>query len=118
DDILCEAFHKHKSTQNRLYIHFSAMNENKYNDLTAGKNIGYKSVNEKIDSIHSKDILMAYEKDGARKYVSIINSCNFHSTALYFESNHILVVKETEENHGVFTSLGVKTTKGAIRTTD
>ena len=61
---------------------------------------------------------MSYEKDGAKKYVSIINSCNFHSTALYFESNHILVIKETEENHGVFTSLGVKTTNGAIREID
>lgn len=61
---------------------------------------------------------MCCEKDGAKKYVSIINSCNYHSVALYFESNHILVIKETAENHGVFTSLGVKTTNGAIREGD
>ena len=118
DDMISEAFHKNKNTDNRLYMHFVAMNANKYNDLVVGRDIGFKSVNASVPGIHSKDILMSYEKDGARKYVSIINSCNFHSTALYFESNHILVVKETEANHGVFTSLGVKTTYGAIREGD
>ena len=118
DDIICEAFHKNKSTDNRLYMHYMSMNENKYNDLVVGRDIGYKSVNEKVPAVHSKDVILSYVRNGSRKYVSIINSCNFHSTALFFESNHILVIKETEENHGVFTSLGMKTTNGAIRAAD
>ena len=118
EDLLCEAFHKNKSTENRLYMHYKAFNESKYNDLIVGRDIGFKSVNAPVASIHSKDVLMSYVKDGVKKYVSIINSCNFHSTALFFESNHILVIKETEANHGVFTSLGVKTTNGAIRQSD
>ena len=99
-------------------MHYMSMNENKYNDLVVGRDIGYKSVNEKVPAVHSKDVLLSYVRNGSRKYVSIINSCNFHSTALFFESNHILVIKETEENHGVFTSLGMKTTNGAIRAED
>ena len=118
DDILCEAFHKNKNKENRIFMHFLAMNGSKYNDLVVGRDIGFRSVNESVPAVHSKDVLMRYEKDGAKKYVSIINSCNFHSTALFYQSNHILVIKETEENHGVFTSLGLKTTHGAIRETD
>ena len=117
EDILCEAFHKNKNKLNRIYLRYEAMNANRYNDLVVGKDIGFKNINT-VKNIHSKDVIMSYVKDGARKYVSIINSCNFHSTALYFQSNHILVVKETEANHGVFTSLGVKTTNGAIRASD
>ena len=117
DDIISEAFHQNRSTDNRLYLHYGAFNENKYNDLTVGKDIGFKDVNT-TSHVHNKDVLMSYEKDGERKYVSIINSCNLHASALFFQSNHILVIKETEENHGVFTSLGVKTTNGAIRITD
>ena len=117
EDIISEAFHKNKSTENRLYIYFEFFDKNRYNDLIVGRDIGYKCVNA-TSRIHGKDILMRYEKDGSKKYVSIINSCNFHSVALYFESNHILVIKETEENHGVFTSLGMATTNGAIRAGD
>ena len=118
DDIICEAFHKNKNVENRIYMRYSAFNKAKYNDLVVGRDIGFRSVNDTTTSIHAKDVLMSYVKDGSKKYVSIINSCNFHSAALYFESNHILVIKETEENHGVFTSLGLKVTNGCIRTTD
>ena len=117
EDMIGEAFHRNKNPENRLYMHYEAFQASKYNDLVVGKDIGFKDINT-TSHIHGKDVLMSYEKDGAKKYVSIINSCNFHSTALYFESNHILVIKETEENHGVFTSLGVKTTNGAIREID
>ena len=117
EDIISEAFHKNKSTENRLYIYFEFFDKNRYNDLVVGRDIGYKCVNG-TSHIHGKDILMRYEQNGEKKYVSIINSCNFHSVALYFESNHILVIKETEANHGVFTSLGMKTTNGAIRASD
>lgn len=117
EDMISEAFHKNKNPQNRIYMHYEAFQASKYNDLVVGRDIGFKSINN-TNYIHGKDVIMSYEKDGERKYVSIINSCNFHSVALYFESNHILVIKETEENHGVFTSLGVKTTNGAIRASD
>ncbi len=118
EDIISETFHKNKSVENRIYMRYNAFNGSKYNDLTVGRDIGYKSVNATSYSVHAKDILMSYEKNGSRKYVSIINSCNFHAVALYYESNHILVIKETAENHGVFTSLGVKTTNGCIRESD
>ena len=118
DDIISEAFHRNRNVNNRLYMHYAAFNGSKYNDLTVGKDIGFRKVNTSVPAVHSKDVLMAYDTENGRKYVSIINSCNFHSTALFFESNHILVIKETADNHGVFTSLGVKTTQGAIRATD
>lgn len=114
EDIICEAFHKNKNVNNRIYLQFPSFDESKYNDLIVGQDIGFKAINTNTKKIHSKDLLFSYSKDGQRKYVSIITSCNFGSAAFWGRSNSVLVIKETEENHGVFTNLGAASTNGAI----
>ena len=85
-------------------------------ELKAGKDLSYVNIKTKTsEHVHEKDILMSYVIDGERKYVSILNSCNFNSGALFYQTNHIIVIKETEETgHTVFSSLIDKETKGNI----
>ena len=100
---------------NRIYMHFESFEASRYNDLTVGKDIGFKSVNKNLSMyLHSKDIIMSYEKDGARKYISIVSSANFGVAAFWQRTNSVLVIKETEEQHEFYTTLGRATTFGAI----
>ncbi|MBR0159192.1 MAG: hypothetical protein IJM24_08945 [Clostridia bacterium] len=115
EDIICEAFHRNRNPQNRIYMHFESFEASRYNDLTVGKDIGFKSVNKNLSMyLHSKDIIMSYEKDGARKYISIVSSANFGVAAFWQRTNSVLVIKETEEQHEFYTTLGRATTFGAI----
>ena len=115
EDIICEAFHRNKSPENRIYMHFESFSESRYNDLVVGKDIGFKYVNKNLNKyLHSKDIVMSYEKDGERKYVSIISSANFGVGPFWQRTNSVLVIKETEENHDFYTTFGHATTYGAI----
>lgn len=115
EDVICEAFHKNKNPNNILYMHFESFSADRYDDLTVGEDIGFKYVNKNLNKyIHSKDMLISYEKESIRKYVSIISSCNFGNAPFWYRSNSILVIKETDQNHGVYTSLGSVSTYGAI----
>ena len=116
EDLICEAFHKNKNTQNRIYMHFESFQASKYNDLVVGRDIGFKMVNTNLNKyLHSKDILMSYEYGGTRKYISIISSANFGVAAFWYRTNSVLVIKETEAAHDVYTILGRATTYGAIQ---
>ena len=115
EDVICESFHKNKNPNNVLYMHFESFSADRYNDLIVGEDIGFLNVNKNLNKyIHSKDMVMSYEKEGERKYVSIISSCNFGFAPFWYRSNSILVIKETDKNHGVYTSLGTVSTFGAI----
>lgn len=116
EDIICEAFHRNRNPENRLYMHFESFAASRYNDLTVGKDIGFKAVNTNLNKyLHSKDIIMSYEKDGARKYVSIISSANFGVGPFWERTNSVLVIKETERKHDFYTILGRASTYGAIQ---
>ena len=107
EDIICEAFHRNRNPENRLYMHFESFAASRYNDLTVGKDIGFKAVNTNLNKyLHSKDIIMSYEKDGARKYVSIVSSANFGVGPFWERTNSVLVIKETERKHDFYTILG------------
>ena len=58
---------------------------------------------------------MSYEKDGARKYVSIVSSANFGVGPFWERTNSVLVIKETERKHDFYTILGRASTYGAIQ---
>ena len=65
-----------------------------------------KSFNQKeFGPIHNKDVHISYVKNGQRYYVSLMNSMNMHGGSMYFQANHMLVIKETElaENSVYFT---------------
>lgn len=59
---------------------------------------------------------MSYSLNGKREYVSILNSLNFHQGASYYQSNHILVVKETNgmDKNSVFYTIAKYTTNGVV----
>ena len=116
EDIICEAFHKNKDPQNRIYMHFESFQANKYNDLVVGRDIGFKAVNTNLNLyLHSKDVIMSYEYGGEKKFVSIISSANFGVAAFWYRTNTVLVVKETEESHDLYTTLGRASTYGGIQ---
>ncbi len=119
EDIICETFHRNKNPENRIYLHFEAFQASKYNDLAVGRDLGFKAVNTNLNKyIHSKDILMSYEKDGVRKYVSIVSSANFGVGPFWQRTNTVIVIKETDAYHQFYTTLGSNTTYGCIRATD
>ncbi|MBQ7624066.1 MAG: hypothetical protein IJS65_02165, partial [Clostridia bacterium] len=116
EDLICEAFHKNKNAQNRIYLHFESFQASKYNDLVVGRDIGFKAVNTNLNKyLHSKDIVMSYENGGVRKYISIISSANFGVGPFWQRSNSVLVIRETEEAHNFYTIFGRASTYGCIQ---
>lgn len=115
EDMIAEAFHDNKNPKNRIYLHVPGFNEKKYNDLKVGTDIGFKYVNQNLAKyLHSKDVIMSYYVGEYHKYVSLISSCNFGYGPYWYRTNSTLVIKENENNHGVYHDLGVATTYGCI----
>ncbi len=114
EDMIYWAFHKNRNPNNRIYMQFEAFDANKYNDLVVGTDLAFKKINQNSKKIHSKDIIMSYQLNGERKYVSIITSCNFGHGPFWYRSNSLLVVKETDAQHDVYTTIGAASTYGAI----
>jgi len=87
-----------------------------FKDLVVGQDIGVKSFNKKeCGVIHNKDVSISYVKDGQRYYVSLMNSMNMHGGSMYYQANHMLVIKETEpDENGVYFTVLDRSTKGMV----
>lgn len=121
-DILVEAleykFITHKRIGNRLGIRCRAQYEDipALKELKAGKDLEFINIKTKWDAVHEKDIIMSYCKNGERQYISFLSSCNFNANALYYQTNQIIVIRETEQTGNVvYTSIGSKFSKGTIK---
>lgn len=116
DSIIVNAFHNNKSPENKFYVNMASFDASWMRDLVIGDDIGTLSVNNmEFRGIHNKDVLVSYVKDGQRYYVSLLNSCNFHSGSMSYQSNFMLVIKETElREDGVFFTMADNTTKGVV----
>lgn len=124
EQMVNDSFTKNKNKKNRAFIMASItkdgvlheFNGDPIKQLEVGKEIGYASVNKKLFKIlHNKDMQLSYSLDGQREYVSILNSINFHQGASFYQSNHILVVKETDGGEGsVFYNIAKYTTNGIV----
>lgn len=116
ESLICEAFHANRNPQNRIYLHIEDFNAGAYNDLILGVDIGFKYINQNLNKyLHSKDIQMSYyTSDGDHEYVTFLTSCNFAAVAHSYHVEQTVIVKETDDNHGVFTTLGVATSYGCI----
>ena len=115
EDMICEAFHQNKNPLNRIYLHMPDFVEEKYNDLVVGVDIGFKDVNSHPKRyLHSKDIAMSYYEGDVHKYVTIMSSCNYGSAPYWQRTNQTLVIKESEQSHPTYTTLGAATTYGCI----
>ena len=100
------SFHENKNVNNKVYMNTESFTGESFNDLQLGVDIGVKSFNQKeFGAIHNKDVHISYVKNGQRYYVSLMNSMNMHGGSMYFQANHMLVIKETEltENSVYFT---------------
>lgn len=113
-DLLYVKFTENASVENRLFIQAPGPDYGIFYRLVEGKTIGVRSINQHSDrSYHSKDIQMSYVEDGTRYYVTLFNSLNFHEGAMFYQTNSILVVKETEETgNDFYTDYAIMTIPG------
>lgn len=123
-DLMVKAFTENPNKQNRLYLSLPygdgdrKVNYNIFDKLIVGNNIGFK----KFDAgyyVHSKDIQMSYVEDKERKYVSILNSLNFHQGSAFYQTNSFLVIKENNTvGNNIYTDFGKYLSEGAITEND
>ena len=114
-DMVNIAFNTTKNPKSRLSIQAKNYDYSELQGLVSGVDVGYKILVNKNTGMHSKDMLFSYVKDGVRTYASLLSSCNFHSGALYYQTNSIMTITETEETGGVFFyALGKASTAGGI----
>ena len=102
-DLLYEKYTENASDENILYLQAPGPDYGVFYKLFEGKTIGVRSINQYTSkSYHSKDIQMSYVEDDTRYYVTLFNSLNFHEGAMFYQTNSVLVIKETEETGNDF----------------
>ena len=111
---IANAFVANGRTDNTLSLHLPGMIVEDFADLTEGENIGTLSLNEYNIGYHIKDILLSYEENGERHYVTVYNSLNIHEGSMAYQTNTVLVVNETRAtgnnnyvNYGIMTTPGI-----------
>ncbi len=116
ESMLIAAFHDNRNVNNKIYGRMEHFDATSFDDLEVGVDIGYKSFNEMLfGEVHNKDLQFSYVENGQRYYVTLLNSMNFHSGSMYYQSNFALVIKETDCNeNSVFFTIADETTKGIV----
>ncbi|MBE6623800.1 MAG: hypothetical protein E7621_06435 [Ruminococcaceae bacterium] len=119
EDMIISAFHNNKNPNNKIYINLAEFNKSAFDDLKVGTDIGLKNFNKKeFGALHSKDLQISYVENGQRKYVTLFNTLNFHTGAISYQSNSVLVVKENSGAEGsVFFALADDTSNGIVEHT-
>ncbi len=115
-NILNNAFIQSGNLENKLYLRLPLLDAGLFSALVEGENIGVKMVNINMNvDYHSKDAQLSYVENGVRYYVSLINTLNFHQGAMSYQTNTVLVIKETEKTgNNVYVALGKDLTEGCI----
>lgn len=112
-------FVTNKREGNRLGIRCQNGTFEGISSLKKGTDLEFFNFTTKWNAVHDKDIMLSYVKDGKRQYVSFLSSCNFNYGALYYQTNQILIIKETDETGNVaYASLGNASSKGVITKDD
>ena len=113
--LISKTFNEHKHPENRLCIQAGNYEWDSLANLEVGKDLAFKYFNTKSHGIHAKDLMFSYMLEGERQYVTLLSSCNFHSGALYYQTNSIMTITETEETGNVFfMNFGKASTAGCI----
>ncbi len=114
--MLIAAFHENRNVNNRIYGRMENFDTSTFDDLEVGVDIGYKAFNTlAFNEVHNKDLQFSYVENGQRYYVSLLNSMNFHSGSMYYQSNFALVIKETDcREDSVFFTLADLSTTGIV----
>lgn len=102
-DLLNKKFLDSGNVENNLHLQSPGPDYSMFDGLVEGENIGAKQLNEyRSRHYHSKDVQMSYVENGTRYYVTLFNSLNFHEGAMFYQTNSILVIKETEQTGNDF----------------
>ena len=119
EEMIAGSFHNNKNVENKFYGNMENFNKSLMDGLVVGKDIGYLSINKlPYGEVHNKDIMLSYVKDGQRYYVSLLNSCNMHSGSMCYQSNFMLVIKETDcDEDSVFFTMNDLSTTGIVEHT-
>lgn len=75
-----------------------------YADIVEGVNCSFKQVQvySPLPWLHTKDITVSWVENGVRQYAVVQSSTNLHEGALGFQSNHLLVIKESDATGHAF----------------
>ena len=113
--VLEAAYCDNPNPENKISLRVTGFDTEAIQALEEGKDIGYRSIKDGT-AIHSKDIMMSYEENGKRHYVSIMTSCNYYTIAFNYRTNSLLVIHETEDTgNGFYKSFGQKYSYGMIK---
>lgn len=118
--VLQKAFTENVRRTNKLYLHLPGFDTSVFDTLTEGQNIGVKKVNTNLaTTYHSKDIQLSYIEEFERHYVTILNTLNVHQGSMSYQTNSILVIKETAETgNKTYVEFGKLTSDGTITDDD
>ena len=110
EDVIQYSFTNNPNLNNKLYLRLNGIDTSKFENLKAGANIGYISVNKNMSGNHAKDLQLSYVENGKRHYVTMFSSINFHSGAVFGQTNTVLVVKETKHTgNNLYTDFAIYT---------
>ena len=114
EQILKDKYCNEPNPQNKIVTKAEQLQIDEIKELELGTEIGYCDIQEN-DRTHSKDIMMSYQLDGTRHYVSIMTSCNYYMIAFNIRANSILVINETDETgNGFYRAFGSRYSYGMI----
>ena len=116
ESVIVGAFYKNKNPENAAYGRMEHFDATVFDGLEVGVDIGYVSFNQlAFGEVHNKDMMLSYVKDGQRYYVTLHNSMNPHSGSMYYQSNFMLVIKETDcDEDSVFFTMADRSTTGIV----
>lgn len=117
--VIKTAFENNARLTNKLYLKLPGIDVSAFDDLVIGENIGVKHINDNNVYFHSKDLQLSYLENYERQYVTMFTSLNFHQGAMSYQSNTVLVIKETKKTgNDVYVNFGKEVTFGVISEND
>lgn len=91
--VIANAFRRNAHAEDILLLQLPELNTETFADLPENENI---VINQTNRNYHIKDLQLSYVEDGERHWVVIYNTLNMHEGSMAYQSNLMLVVKETE----------------------
>lgn len=109
EDVVLNAFKKSNNENNALYSQAWNFGSKYTNELTFKSRLLFlwgvyhaDKYDSYVKQNHAKDMLLSYSEDNKREYVSILNSCNCHEGAFFYQLNQCLIIKENEDTGNDF----------------
>lgn len=101
ENMITKAFCENPNAKNKIYLRIDDFPASEINKLKVGTEIGYRSFKDSA-RVHTKDVLVSYQENGVRHRVSLMMSAAFGADGLYYRTNSLLVINETDTTGGNF----------------